>query len=342
MEERMRTASQSVETREGSSPGPQTSRKYVLITPCRDEAAFLVRTIGSIAAQSVRPTRWVIVDDGSRDATPEILAEAMRRHPFIDVVRREDRGARSVGPGVIDAFYAGLSQVDLDQCDFICKLDGDLDLPPSYFEALMRRMEGDPRLGTCSGKAYYVDKSTKRLVSEGIGDDVSIGAAKFYRVECFREIGGFVRQVMWDGIDCHRCRMLGWKAMSFDDPEVRFIHLRPMGSSHKGIWTGRMRHGAGQYFMGTGLEYMTASSLFRMTHPPIVLGGLAMWLGYVKAAVRRQPRYEDLDFRRFLRRYQRDALLRGKRTAVIRAEAAGGRRAGATGKRPVLAEATGC
>jgi hypothetical protein len=46
---------------------------------------------------------------------------------------------------------------------------------------------------------------------------------KFYRVECFREIGGFVPHVMWDGIDCHRCRMLGWTAQSFDEPEPRYV-----------------------------------------------------------------------------------------------------------------------
>jgi hypothetical protein len=36
---------------------------------------------------------------------------------------------------------------------------------------------------------------------------MSVGMTKFYRVSCFKEIGGFVRQVMWDGIDCHRVRM---------------------------------------------------------------------------------------------------------------------------------------
>src|SRR5262245_36835452 len=107
--------------------------RYVLISPCRDEARFLPVTIESIGSQTVRPTRWVIVDDGSSDATPSILNEAARRYPYIELVRREDRGERSVGPGVIDAFYAGLERIHLDQCDYLCKLDTDLEVPRRYF-----------------------------------------------------------------------------------------------------------------------------------------------------------------------------------------------------------------
>ena len=86
------------------------------------------------------------------------------------------------------------------------------------------------------------------------GDENSVGMIKFYRTACFKQIGGFVRELMWDGIDCHRCRMLGWIAVSWDDPDLHFEHLRPMGTSHKNWWTGRVRHGVGQYFMGTGLD----------------------------------------------------------------------------------------
>src|SRR5205807_1275955 len=167
-------------------------------------------------------------------ATPAILGEYAARFDFIRIVRRKDRGRRSVGPGVVDAFYAGLETIDLTHFDYLCKLDLDLELPKRYFELLMQRMEAEPRLGTCSGKPYY-PMSDGRLMSEDCGDETSVGMTKFYRVECFRQVGGFVREVMWDGIDCHRCRMLGWIARSWDDPELRFVHLRPMGSSENGI-----------------------------------------------------------------------------------------------------------
>ncbi len=278
------------------------------------------RTLDSVVAQTVRPSLWVIVDDGSTDQTPGIIAEYMGKYDFIRVVRREGRDQRSVGPGVIDAFYAGLDTVDLEQFDYLCKLDLDLDLPACYFERLIERMEQDPRIGTCSGKAYFPG-ANGQLISEAIGDEMSVGMTKFYRVACFGQIGGFVREVMWDGIDCHRCRMRGWIAFSWDDPEIRFTHLRAMGSSHKGVWTGRTRHGFGQYFMGTGLVYMTVSAFYRMTRPPLFVGGVGMWWGYVKSMLTRKPRYEDLEFRQFLRRYQWDCLLHGKAAATQRLNA---------------------
>jgi biofilm PGA synthesis N-glycosyltransferase PgaC len=276
------------------------------------------RTLESVMAQSIPPALWVVVDDGSTDETPSILESYRARVPYLHVVRRADRGRRSVGPGVIEAFYAGLETVALEEFDYVCKLDLDLDLPPRYFEILMERMEANRRLGTSSGKPYFVDPRTGNVVPEVCGDEMSVGMTKFYRVPCFREIGGFVRQVMWDGIDCHRCRMLGWIAESVDDESLRFMHLRPMGSSQKGIWTGRVRSGYGQYFMGTAPLYYLASAVFRLPKHPVLLGSIAMLWGYGSSAVRGVTRYEDPEFRKFLRRYQYACLRYGKREATRR------------------------
>jgi len=275
-------------------------------------------TLDSVAAQTVPPALWVVVDDGSTDATPAILAAYAEKLPYLKIVRRPDRGRRSVGPGVVEAFYAGLARVDLDDFDYLCKLDLDLDLPPRYFELLIARMEAEPRLGTTSGKPHFVRPRDGALVPEVCGDEMSVGMTKFYRTACFREIGGFVHEVMWDGIDCHRCRMLGWLAESRDDVDLRFRHLRPMGSSQNGLWRGRVRSGFGQYFMGTGPLFLAASAVYRLPQHPGLSGSLAMLWGYVASAARGVPRYADPAFRRFLRRYQRDCLLRGKREATRR------------------------
>lgn len=271
-------------------------------------------TLDSVVAQSATPSLWVIVDDGSTDETPAILRQYAARHPWIRIVTRQDRGHRSVGPGVIDAFYAGYQSINPAEFEFMCKLDLDLELPPRYFEILMQRMKNEPKIATCSGKAYV--RQGSNLVPERHGDDTSLGMTKFYRTACFEQIGGFVREVMWDGIDNHRCRMNGWIACSWDEPDLRFIHLRPMGSSQDNIYVGRMRHGYGQYFMGTGPVFMLASALFRLNQKPYVLGSLAMMWGWLKAALQGKPRYEDKAFRRFLRRYQWRVLLMGKRRAL--------------------------
>jgi len=252
--------------------------KYVLISPCRDEALYMRQTLDSVIGQSVRPAKWIIVDDGSTDETPAILAEYQAKHDWIEVLTRSDRGRRSVGPGVIEAFYFGYDAIRPDDYEFICKLDLDLRLPSRYFEILMRKMTANPRIATCSGKAYNEEHG--RLVAENHGDDTALGMTKFYRVSCFTAIGGFVREVMWDGIDNHQCRMKGWLACSWDEPELRFVHLRPMGSSQQSIYVGRMRHGFGQYFMGTGFVFLAASALSRINQKPYLLGSLAMLWGW--------------------------------------------------------------
>src|SRR5215813_11961737 len=294
------------------------SRSYLLVSPCRDEAQYLRRTLDSVATQSVLPALWVVVDDGSTDETPAILEEYSHRLPYLRVVRRTDRGRRQVGPGVVEAFYAGLETVRLEDFDYLCKLDMDLELPARYFELLMQRMESDPRVGTTSGKPWFVRPQTGALVPEVCGDEMSVGMTKFYRVTCFKEIGGFVRQVMWDGIDCHRARMLGWIAESLDQEPIRFVHLRPQGASQKGIWTGRLRAGFGQYFMGTSPLYWLTVSLYRLPAHPVLVGSIAMLWGYFRSWLKGLPRYEDLEFRRFLRSYQHLALRVGKGEAIRR------------------------
>lgn len=294
--------------------GMNISDRYVLISPCRNEAAFMRETLDSVIAQSVRPSRWVVVDDGSTDETPRILAEYSAKHPWIHVVTRSDRGHRAVGPGVVDAFYSGYEAIQPDEYAFLCKLDLDLRLPPRYFEILIGRMNANPLIATCSGKSYIMEEG--RLVDERHGDETSLGMTKFYRIACFKAIGGFVREVMWDGIDCHMCRMKGWVACSWDEPDLRFVHLRPMGSSQRGIHTGRQRHGYGQYFMGTGFLFMAASALSRVNQRPYVTGSMAMLWGWLESALLRKPRYENPEFRRFLRGYQMRSLLVGKQRAV--------------------------
>ncbi|MFV0359654.1 glycosyltransferase [Tropicimonas sp.] len=298
-----------------------SDRSYVLVSPCRNEADYMRRTLDSVLAQSVPPALWVVVDDGSTDATPRILAEYAAAHPSLRIVAKPDRGHRAVGPGVIEAFYAGLDTVDLSAFAYLCKLDLDLDLPPRYFEILIERMERDLRLGTCSGKPYFRN-AAGRLVSEKCGDEMSVGMTKFYRRECFEQIGGFAREVMWDALDCHKARQLGWTARSWDEPDLRFEHLRPMGSSQKGILTGRRRHGFGQYYMGSDPLYFAATAIYRMAHPPYVVGGLSMLQGYFGAMLRGETQHADPELRRFVRAYQRRALKVGKARAIAEIEAA--------------------
>ena len=217
-----------------------------------------------------------------------------------------------MGEGVIDAFYAGLAAVE-GGYDFIAKMDVDLEFSPRYIERILGLFEGDPNLAAASGKVFC--RKGDQLVEEFIIDEMVAGQFKLYRREAFERIGGFVREVMWDGIDFHRARMAGFRTASLSDPELRIIHLRRMGSSDRSIYRGRLRWGKGQWFMGSAFPYVVASGVFRMREQPYLVGGLLIIVGYLLAALRHEPRYPDVAFRRDLRRWQYDrlaGLLRGR------------------------------
>lgn len=283
--------------------------RIVVISPVKDEAQYLQRTINSMLAQTLKPVLWIIVNDGSSDATGAIADEAAASHEWIQVVHRPQQRQRRVGPGVIDAFYDGLSRAESEDYEYLCKLDGDLEFQPRYFETLIERFENNPRLGTASGKCSLVING--KLVEERSGDEFSAGPAKLYRRQCFEEIGGFVHEVMWDGIDCHRCRMCGWEAMSFPDAELRILHLRQMGSSHRSVFHGRLRWGRGQYFMGTHPLYVAGIGAYRMLERPWILGGLCIVAGYCLSWIQRRPRFSHPGFRQHLHRWQLNRLTGG-------------------------------
>jgi poly-beta-1,6-N-acetyl-D-glucosamine synthase len=283
-----------------------TPHRIAIISPCRDEEATLERTIACMKAQTLPPARWVVVDDGSKDRTPEILARAEREIPWLRVARRADRGFRKVGGGVIDAFYDGLASVDVDY-DYVAKMDVDLEFSPRYLEHIMGHFDRDPSLAAASGKVFRPEG--EGYVEEFMIDEMVAGQFKLYRRQCFEQIGGFVREVMWDGIDFHKARMHGYRTASLPDEELRIIHLRLMGSSDKNVYRGRLRWGKGQWFMGTALPYIVASGALRMKEKPYVVGGLAIIAGYLMAGARRERRFDEPGFREELRRWQYDRLL---------------------------------
>lgn len=294
----------------------EQKRRYVIISPVRDEEKYLPRTIESMISQTVQPTEYILVDDGSTDATARIIQDAAKSHPWIRYVRRPDRGERKVGPGVVEAFYDGYAAISSQEYDFIGKMDGDLSFGPRYFETLFEKFEKDRLLGGASGKLFLV-LDNGELTPERHADEMVVGGMQFYRKKCFEDMGGFVRQVMWDGIAYHRCRMAGWRTCSFPDKDLMIYDHRLMGSSHKSIYHGRIRWGWGQYFMGTHPLYIIAIGLYRMRERPFVAGGLLIMFGYLKGWLTRSERYDYPGFRRSLRAWQFERLGLGKRLEIL-------------------------
>jgi len=284
------------------SAAPATVVPLVIISPVRDEADLIKLTLDSMVAQTVKPVEWIIVDDGSQDGTADIVREYADKYPFIRLVQRPDRGFRKVGGGVVAAFKFGITQIAHQDYEYIAKLDGDMSFGPRYLECMFEQFALEPKLAAVSGKVFREEEGQK--IEEIIIDEHVAGQFKLYRRTAFEEIGGFVEEVLWDGIDVHTARMKGWTTRSFLHPDAILMHHRLMGSSDKNVYRGRLRWGRGIWFMGYHPLYALASGVFRMREKPFVIGGLLIIAGYLGAAIKRAPRYDDMEFRQHLHRWQ--------------------------------------
>lgn len=274
----------------------------VIIAPVRDEAELIELTLNSVVNQTIWPLEWIIVDDGSQDGTADIVRRYASNYDFIRLVQRPDRGFRKVGGGVVAAFKYGITQIKHKEYEYLAKLDGDMSFGPRYLEIMFKHFAEDERLAAISGKVFR-EENGKRI-EEHIIDEHVAGQFKLYRREAFKDIGGFVEEVLWDGIDVHTARMKGWSTASIHDPDAILMHHRLMGSSDKNVYRGRLRWGRGIWFMGYHPLYAIASGIFRMREKPFLIGGLLIILGYAGAALKRAPRYNNLEFRKHLHQWQ--------------------------------------
>lgn len=258
---------------------PVQNRRYLIVSPVKDEGRYVERTLRSVAAQTVLPIRWILVDDGSSDETPAILARHARDCPWITVVTRRNGELRQPGSSVMNAFYCGLERAASLDFDYIVKLDCDVELPRDYFERLFEQFERDPQLGIASG--VYLEEGARGWHPIAMPDYHAAGASKVIRAPCFAAIGGFVRDRGWDTVDEVRAQVRGWRTRHFSD--LRFRHLKREGS---GI--GRLRsdamHGDVYFLTGGGPLFLLFKVVHRMIagRPPLI-GGLAMLLGYVRS-----------------------------------------------------------
>ena len=278
---------------------PMRSPKYVIVSPVRDEQEYLPRTIQSVVGQTVRPTEWIIVNDGSRDDTAVIIDNCAREFPWVTAVHRQDRGSRVPGSGVIEAFYDGYARLRSDDWDFIVKLDGDVGLEPEYFATCFQRLTDDPSLGMCGGMMYAPDAGgLKREKHPAVHVR---GPIKLYRRACWDAIGGLLKAPGWDTIDEMQANRLGWHTVSF--PDLKVIHYRPTGAV-QGVWRDGVKLGRANYITGYHPLFMFAKCGKRLLQRPFILGGLAHAYGFITGYLKGIPQVKDVDLIRYVRKQQ--------------------------------------
>jgi biofilm PGA synthesis N-glycosyltransferase PgaC len=281
-------------------------RRYIIVTPVRDEARHIERTIEAVRFQTHLPARWIVVDDGSTDGTGEILDWWASRVRWMQVVHRPDRGRRVNGAGVMEAFYAGYALLNGDQWDYLVKLDGDLSFAPDYFERCLAMFEADPKLGIGGGTVCQLDEGQEKVDSSGDPSFHVRGATKIYRRPCWDTIAPLVQAPGWDTVDEVKANMLGWTTRTF--PEVRVIQHKGTGSAD-GVWRNAFKNGRANYVTGYDPLFMLAKCARRAVMPPMLVGGLALALGFWSGYITRLPRIPDAGVIDYLRRQQRRRLL---------------------------------
>jgi len=286
----------------------QTSQnpKYVVITPVRNEQENLPSAIASFAAQTILPWKWLIVDDGSTDATSALALQAQSRYDWIQVLRRPDRGFRKPGGGVIEAFYEGYRRVETGAWDFLAKLDGDVSFESEYFANLLARFAADPKLGIAGGTICNLREGV--LVPEWKGDQGFHvrGATKVYRAACWRQLGGLHSAPGWDTLDEIKANMLGWRTCTFAD--LKLLHHRQAGEAD-GKWANWVKNGRANYISGYLPLFMLVKCLSRAFKRPYGIGALGLMYGFLSGYFKGLQQIEDAQLIRYLRHQQARKLM---------------------------------
>lgn len=274
---------------------------YVLITPARNEEAFIEKTIDSMIHQTLPPVKWVIVDDGSTDKTPEIIGRYLPHYPWIEMVQMPRRLDRHFAAKV-HSFNAGYERVKGLPYEIIGNMDGDISFDKDFLEFLIDRFAEDPTLGVAG--TVFREEGYNSETDSFEGQKHVSGQCQLFRRKCFEEIGGYIPHKA-GGIDwmaVTTARMMGWKTKSFR--EKSFFHHRHLGTAERGVLASSFSYGEKDYYLGNHPVWELFRVTYQITKRPYVLTGLALGLGYCWALIRRTPRPVSRELMAFHRKEQ--------------------------------------
>jgi biofilm PGA synthesis N-glycosyltransferase PgaC len=284
--------------------------RYLAITPARNEERLLPFLIQSMQRQTVLPERWIIVDDGSSDATPLLIDSAAAQCRWIEphhLSRDRLRQPGERGGSSVVAQY--LPHRVWETVDYLVLLDADISFGPRFIESLIAEFARDHELGIAS--ATLLERRGRSLHPQHCAAFHTRGATKVYSSDCFRAIGGVDAGPAWDSLDEARAMMLGFRTRSF--PHITAIHHRPVGGGD-GRWRVIAASGADAYHTGTSPLFIIARAAGRFFSAPAGVGSVLLLSGYVSALLRGEPRKAEPALAKYVRQQQlRRLFLRDSR-----------------------------
>ena len=272
--------------------------KYYIIIPAHNEADFIALTLNSIASQTLLPSKVVVVNDNSTDATASIVSEFSNSHNYISLVNKTSEAIHLPGSKVIQAFHKGFETIDGDY-DIIVKLDADLILPDNYFETIVNHFRKDDKIGMVGGFAY-IEKNGQWILENLTDKDHIRGAFKAYRKECFLQIGNLKPAMGWDTVDELLCKFYGWKVVT--DESLKVKHLKPTGANYNK--TARFKQGEAFYTLGYGfiITAIASAKLAFMKRKPFLFFDYIQ--GFWKAKINKKPLLVSVEQAEFIRNYR--------------------------------------
>ena len=300
------------------------NRRYIVVTPCRNEEKNLPNLVQSITAQTIRPALWVIVDDGSTDRTGKIIAEVEKKYEWIKRIHLEEH-KEYMGTHLAYVCNMGF-EFAREYCtekdiiyEYIALVDADNILEERYFEKLIEEFENDEKLGIASGNSAFADienilddlRAKNPNVSvmdkefwqmwdspfmqiQNSREDLPTGSARMWRRECFEEAGGYLPVALPDSVSNAKAKMKGWRTRRFMD--IRIIER--YGLKKQGMWKGYKEKGESLFFLGQPL-YFAVLKAFNYSLKRPYYTGVAYLYGYIKSFVLRKERIDDDEIRKY-------------------------------------------
>ena len=275
---------------------------YAVVTPAHNEAENLARLCLSLDRQALRPLRWVIVENGSSDATLDVASTLSVERRWIEARSIPGTLAVDRGAPIVRAIHEGVEALG-EEPDVIVVVDADVTFQCGYFEALIERFDRDPKLGMASGTCFEMVRGSWR--ERHVTGDHVWGAARAYRRDVIPIVMPLEYRMGWDGIDQLKANAAGWRTVTFKD--LPFFHHRPEGARDGTSLAARVNQGRASHFMGYRWSYLLLRSLFGLRYGPSAIG---LMLGYVSEAVSRSPRCADPGVRQYVHAQQSVAMWR--------------------------------